>query len=231
MINIFAISSLALATLHMAVVPASAHGYVSYPPSRQALCRYGQVPGCGEVQYEPQSVEAPKGSFKCNGNGARFPELNDKSLWTNHFTTVPSVASVEFVWTLTAPHRTSTWEYFILTEGDVLLASFGSRGTTPPYVVEHEVPLNGYTGKQTILARWNIADTPNAFYACVDLNILPADTATAVASAAATQLPIGMALGGPGLGLASTNNSSTANAGPNANMPLQNVFVTHKGSF
>ena len=132
------------------------------------------------------------------------------------------------MWTLTAPHRTSTWEYFILTEGDVLLASFGSRGTTPPYVVEHEVPLNGYTGKQTILARWNIADTPTAFYACVDLDIEPTDTATAVAGAAATQLPIGMPLAGPGLRLARTNGSTSANA---VNMPLQNVFVTNKGSF
>ena len=198
MINIFAISSLALATLHMAVVPASAHGYVSYPPSRQALCRNGQVPGCGAVQYEPQSVEAPKGSFECNGSGARFPELNYKSLWTDHFTTFPNVASVHFVWTLTAPHRTSTWEYIILTEDNVVLTSFDGHGSIPPYVVEHEVPLNGYTGKQTILARWNIADTPTAFYACVDLDIEPTDTATPVAGAAPAQLPIGMPLAGPG---------------------------------
>ncbi|KAJ7609826.1 hypothetical protein FB45DRAFT_1066418 [Roridomyces roridus] len=37
--------------------------------------------------------------------------------------------------------------------------------------VTHTVPLKGYTGQQTILARWNIADTPNAFYSCLDLNI------------------------------------------------------------
>ncbi|KAJ6493291.1 hypothetical protein C8R45DRAFT_928062 [Mycena sanguinolenta] len=75
MLNIFA-----LATLHMAVAPASAHGYVSRPPSRQALCRDALVPGCGDVKYEPQSVEAPKGSFKCNGDGVRFHELNEERL-------------------------------------------------------------------------------------------------------------------------------------------------------
>ena len=149
-------------------------------------------------------------------------------MWTDHFTTFPNVASVHFVWTLTAPHRTSTWEYFILTEGNVFLASFDSHGSIPPYIVEHVVPLNGYTGKQTILARWNIADTPAAFYACVDLDIEPTDTATAVAGAAATQLPIGMPLAGPGLGLARTNGSTSANT---VNMPPQNVFVTNKGSF
>ena len=67
-------SPLALATLHMAVAPASAHGYVSHPPSRQALCRDVPVPGCGDVKYEPQSVEAFQGSFKCNGDGARFQD-------------------------------------------------------------------------------------------------------------------------------------------------------------
>lgn len=27
------------------------------------------------------------------------------------------------------------------------------------------------TGKQKVLAVWNIADTTNAFYACVDVNV------------------------------------------------------------
>jgi len=230
MINIFTLSSLALATLHMAVVPASAHGYISQPPSRQALCRDVPVPGCGDVKYEPQSVEAVKGSFECNGNGARFHQLNDEALWTDYFSVVPGVAPLSFTWTLTMPHSTSTWEYFILTEDRVLLTEFNDGGATPDFTVVHHVPLNGYTGRQTILARWNIADTPAAFYACVDLDIIPTDTATAVAGAAATQLPIGMPLAGPGLGLARTNGSSSANAGPSVNMPLQNVFVTHKGS-
>jgi len=46
--------------------------------------------------------------------------------------------------------------------------------------------LNGYTGRQTVLARWNIGDTAAAFYSCVDLYI---DT---TADAAAVQQPIGI---------------------------------------
>ncbi|KAJ6493249.1 immunoglobulin E-set [Mycena sanguinolenta] len=225
MLNIFALSSLALATLHMAVAPASAHGYVSHPPSHQALCRDVSVPGCGDVKYEPQSVEAPKGSFKCNGDGARFHELNEEHLWVDFFTQVnPGGAPLTFTWTLTMPHRTTTWEYFVLTEHNTLLASFDDGGAIPPSTVEHQVSLGDRTGRQTVLARWNIADTPAAFYACVDLDIIP-NTATVVAGAAATQLPIGIRFAEPGLGL-----NDSANTGPNVDMYLRNGFVTHKGN-
>ena len=47
------------ASLFVAVAPASAHGYISSPPSRQANCVSGAVAGCGDIVYEPQSVEAP----------------------------------------------------------------------------------------------------------------------------------------------------------------------------
>ncbi|KAF8200428.1 immunoglobulin E-set [Mycena galopus ATCC 62051] len=226
MINIFALSSLVLATLHMAVAPVSAHGFVSQPPSRQALCRDVPVPGCGDVKYEPQSVEALKGSFACNGDGARFPQLNDESLWVDYVTQVyPGDAPLTFTWTLTAPHATATWEYFVLTADNTLLTTFNDHGATPSTTVVHQVPLRDYTGRQTILARWNIDNTPMAFYACVDLDI-SSNTATAVAGAAATQMPIGIRLG-EGLGLAA---NGSANAGPSVNMHLRNGFITHKGS-
>ncbi|KAJ6493240.1 immunoglobulin E-set [Mycena sanguinolenta] len=222
--NIFALSSLALATLHMAVAPASAHGYVSHPPSRQALCRDVPVPGCGDVKYEPQSVEALKGSFKCNGDGVQFYELNEEHLWVDYFTQVyPGGAPLTFTWTLTAQHRTATWEYFVLTDHNTKLASFDDGGAVPPTTVVHQVSLGDYTGRQTILARWNIADTADAFYACVDLDISP-NTATVVAGAAATQLPIGIRFAEPGLGL-----NGSANTGPSVDMYLRNGFVTHKG--
>src|SRR5438105_5064156 len=65
--------------LTLSVAPASAHGYVSSPPSRQALCAQGTVQNCGEIQYEPQSVEGPKGLTSCSGGNARFAELDDES--------------------------------------------------------------------------------------------------------------------------------------------------------
>ena len=195
MIKILTLFSLALAMLHMAVAPVSAHGYVSHPPSRQVRCRDDQIPGCGDVKYEPQSVEAPKGSFKCNGDGPRFRELNDEALWENYYYSVhPGVDSLVFTWTIMpgdAQHRTASWEYFVLTDGNPLLAWFNGFNATPPTTVEHEVPLDEHTGKQTILARWNIGDTPAAFYSCVDLLIETTDDAMAMADAAAPQQPIG----------------------------------------
>ncbi|WP_050507168.1 lytic polysaccharide monooxygenase [Streptomyces rimosus] len=147
---------------------------LSLPAARPG--RLGEVPGVGDVQYEPQSVEGPKGSFLPNGDGARFPELNDDSLFADHFFTVPAgVPEIGFTWTLTAPRRTLTWDYVMITADNTVLATFDSHNTTPPYVVEHIVPLGGFTGRHTVLGVWNIGDTPHAYYSAVDLLIEPGD--------------------------------------------------------
>ncbi|MFI5935323.1 lytic polysaccharide monooxygenase [Actinoplanes sp. NPDC051494] len=160
------LSSAAIAaSLIVAVAPASAHGYISSPPSRQANCASGAVSGCGDIVYEPQSVEAPKGSKQCNGGGSRFAVLNDAS---RNWPAASVGQSVTFNWVLTARHSTSTWEYFI---GNTQLASFNDGGAQPGATKSHTVSMGGFSGRQTVLARWNIADTVNAFYACVDLNI------------------------------------------------------------
>jgi predicted carbohydrate-binding protein with CBM5 and CBM33 domain len=143
---------------------ASAHGYISSPPSRQAQCAAGTV-SCGDIQYEPQSVEGPKGLTSCSGGNARFAELDDDSKgWT-----VTSVGSTTtFNWTLTAQHATSTWQYFV---GGTKVAEFDDGGARPGQTVSHQVNFGGITGHQKVLAVWNIADTADAFYACVDVNI------------------------------------------------------------
>jgi predicted carbohydrate-binding protein with CBM5 and CBM33 domain len=154
-----------LGSMFVAVAPASAHGYISSPASRQANCARGAVSGCGDLAYEPQSVEAAKGSMQCNGGGSRFAVLNDNSkAWP-----VASVGqSVTFNWVLTARHSTATWEYFI---GNTRLASFDDGGAQPGATKSHTVSMGGFTGRQTVLARWNISDTAMAFYSCVDVNI------------------------------------------------------------
>src|ERR1700754_3506095 len=154
-----------VASLFVAISPAQAHGYISSPPSRQANCASGAVSGCGDIVYEPQSVEAPKGSTQCNGGGSRFAVLNDNS---KNWPAASVGQTVTFNWVLTARHSTSTWEYFI---GNTLLASFNDGGAQPGATKQHTVSMRGFTGRQTVLARWNIADTVNAFYSCVDLNI------------------------------------------------------------
>jgi predicted carbohydrate-binding protein with CBM5 and CBM33 domain len=152
-------------SLFIAVAPASAHGYISSPPSRQANCASGAVANCGDIIYEPQSVEAPKGSTQCNGGGSRFAVLNDNS---RAWPAATVGTTVTFNWVITARHSTSTWEYFI---GGTLLASFNDGGAQPGATKSHTVSMSSFRGRQTLLARWNIADTVNAFYSCVDLNI------------------------------------------------------------
>ncbi|MFD7552367.1 lytic polysaccharide monooxygenase auxiliary activity family 9 protein [Streptomyces sp. NPDC059816] len=142
---------------------ASAHGYVSSPPSRQAQCAAKTV-SCGDITYEPQSVEGPKGLRSCSGGNARFAELeNDGKNWT----ATPVSRTTQFNWRLTARHATSTWQYYV---GGRKVAEFNDGGAQPGSTVSHSVNL-GASGKQKVLAVWNIADTPNAFYACIDVNI------------------------------------------------------------
>ncbi|MDP9794746.1 chitin-binding protein [Catenuloplanes nepalensis] len=152
-----------VATTLVVASPASAHGYISSPPSRQALCASGAISNCGDVQWEPQSVEAPKGRTQCSGGVGRFAQLDDESKgWPA--TSVGS--SVTFNWVLTARHATSTWQYFI---GSAKVAEFNDGGAQPGATVRHTVNFGGYGGRQKVLAVWNVADTTNAFYACVDL--------------------------------------------------------------
>ena len=69
----------AIGSTLVVATPALAHGYVSAPPSRQALCASGAVADCGQIQFEPQSVEGPKGLKSCDGGVAQFSVLSDNS--------------------------------------------------------------------------------------------------------------------------------------------------------
>ena len=165
-----ALATLTLAAAFLVAAPgallpqAQAHGWITNPPSRADHCATGTVSfDCGGLQYEPQSVEAPKGSTQCSG-GTGFTVLDDESLpWPR--TTVSGDAT--FKWTLTVQHRTSTWEYFV--DGE-LFKTVDDGGTQPGATVEHT--LTGLpAGDHTVFARWNISDTVNAFYQCVDVTV------------------------------------------------------------
>ncbi|MEO3931047.1 lytic polysaccharide monooxygenase [Micromonosporaceae bacterium B7E4] len=165
---VLAVTTVATVVSALLVAPqaAQAHGYISSPPSRQALCAQRAVSfDCGQIQWEPQSVEGPKGLRNCHANIGHFAVLNDDSRpWP-----ATSVGqTVNFNWVLTARHATSTWEYYI---GGSRLAVFDDGGRQPGATVSHTVNMGGRSGRQKLLAIWNIADTANAFYACVDLQI------------------------------------------------------------
>ncbi|GAA3850368.1 lytic polysaccharide monooxygenase [Saccharothrix violaceirubra] len=147
--------------------PASAHGYITSPPSRQAVCFAGRMSGCGDIIYEPASVEGLKGQKNCHGGDARWAPLNDDNKpWP-----AASVGdNVPFTWTITANHSTTTWQYWV---GGSKIAEFDERGRQPGVTVRHNVSLGGRTGRIKVLAIWNIADTAMAFYNCVDLQVGP----------------------------------------------------------
>ncbi len=116
----------------VAVAPsASAHGWITSPPSRQDHCAKGTTSfDCGSIKYEPQSVEAPKGSMQCSG-GSGFSILDDASKpWPR----TQTGTSVTFQWKLTAAHNTSTWEYFV---DGVLFKTFNQNGAQPPSNISH----------------------------------------------------------------------------------------------
>ncbi|CCH30819.1 lytic polysaccharide monooxygenase [Actinosynnema sp. NPDC047251] len=146
---------------------ANAHGYITSPPSRQANCAAGKVSNCGDIIYEPPSVEGPKGQQNCHGGDARWAPLNDdRKAWP-----AASVGdNVTFNWLITANHSTSTWQYWV---GGSKIAEFNDHGRQPGRTVQHAVSLGGRTGRIKLLAIWNIADTAMAFYNCVDLQVGP----------------------------------------------------------
>ncbi len=152
-----------LVSVVLPAAPASAHGWVTNPPSRQDQCATGAVSNCGGVAYEPQSVEAPKGARTCSG-GSGFTALdNDDAGW--RVANVGSTAS--FTWRNTAMHRTLNWQYYV--DGR-LHQTISGNASQPPSTVTHT--LTGLpAGRHKILSVWNIYDTVNAFYACVDVNV------------------------------------------------------------
>jgi chitin-binding protein len=75
---------------------------------------------------------------------------------------------VTFTWVFTARHRTLNWEYFI---GNTRVAVIDGGNQQPDAVVSHQINLSKFPGRRTVLAVWNIGDTANAFYSCIDLTV------------------------------------------------------------
>ena len=179
-------------------VSAQAHGYVSAPYSRAIACKMNLNTNCGTVTYEPQSLEAPKGfpqagpaDGRIASAGGAFPKLDEQSSgrwYKNDITSGP----LRIDWTYTAPHRTSQWRYYItkpnwdqngpLERSDFeLLTTITHDGSAASNNKIHTINVpNDRSGYHVILAVWDVADTANAFYNVIDVNIAgaaaPADT-------------------------------------------------------
>ena len=173
---------------------ASGHGYTDLPVSRQKLCANGTVTGCGDIQYEPQSVEGPKGfpaagpadGQLCNGGVSRFSQLSSPTApsgaaWPT--TKVTGGQSYTFRWQFTARHATTDFKYYVtkpgwnqnhpLSRSDLNLTPFLTvpyNGQQSPATLSHSGTLpTGLSGHHVILAVWTIADTGNEVSRCTDL--------------------------------------------------------------
>jgi chitin-binding protein len=168
---------------------ASAHGYTNSPISRQKLCKDGGAANCGAIVWEPQSVEGPKGfpasgpadGVICSGGVSRFAELDNprNGTWP---TTRVSAGSRNVTWNFTARHATTSYRYFItkqnwnptqkLTRAALESTPFTNvpkNGARPGETETHSIKIPSRSGRQLILAVWDIADTGNAFYSCIDV--------------------------------------------------------------
>ncbi|MEV6024200.1 lytic polysaccharide monooxygenase [Streptomyces sp. NPDC052036] len=175
---------------------ASAHGYTDQPLSRQKMCAAngGIVSGCGDIQWEPQSVEGPKGfpaagpgdGQICSANHTNFgaldqPRTPSGTAWPT--TKVTGGQSYTFRWQFTASHATTDFKYYVTTPGwnqnhaltraDLNTTPFLTvpyNGQRPPSTLTHTGTLpTGLSGHHIILGVWTIADTGNAFYSCADV--------------------------------------------------------------
>ena len=170
---------------------ANSHGYTDSPISRQKLCANGTVKNCGDIQWEPQSVEGLKGfpaagpadGTICAGGNSRFAQLDDPRGGAWPTTKVTAGQSYSFRWQFTARHATTDFRYYITKNGwnpnskltrsqldpqPFLTVPYNNQ--QPPSTLSHSgtIPA-GKSGRHLILAVWTVADTANAFYACSDV--------------------------------------------------------------
>lgn len=170
---------------------ASSHGYTDSPISRQKLCANKTVSNCGQIQWEPQSVEGPKGfpaagpadGQICAGGNGQFAQLDNPRGGAWPATRVSSGQNYTFRWQFTAMHATTDFKYYVtrpgwnqnhnLSRSDLNLTPFLTvpyNGQRPPATLSHSGRLpSGLSGHHVILAVWTVHDTGNAFYACSDV--------------------------------------------------------------
>ncbi|MCC3762143.1 lytic polysaccharide monooxygenase [Glycomyces sp. TRM65418] len=206
------------------------HGYASDPPSRSALCASGDVANCGAISYEPQSVEGPKGfpatgpadGEICSAGNDAFAELDDPR-GGNWPTTAVNPGPRTFTWTMTVGHATATFDYYLTNDRydptrpltrDMLdlrpFASFAMGGARPGHEMSHQVTLPQRSGQQLILSVWNIADTANAFYSCIDVDF---GGGNGGGETPTTGTPTGEPTGGPGCDAAAWDAGAVYTAG------------------
>ncbi|WP_407334082.1 N-acetylglucosamine-binding protein GbpA [Enterovibrio sp. 27052020O] len=192
--------------LHTSLLPVAAlfsasamsHGYISAVggdlAGRAALCKYTSEAGekntdCGQVQWEPQSVEGPEGFPELGPEDGKlasagliqFSPLDEQtaSRWVKRSIVA---GQNDFEWTFTANHVTRTWKYYItkpdwnvnqpLARASLDLNPFcvvEGNMEKPPKTMAHSCNVPAREGYHVILAVWDVGDTAAAFYNAIDV--------------------------------------------------------------
>lgn len=180
---------------------AEAHGYIKSPESRsykaslekQTLGYTLAFEKYGSVINSPQSVEGAKGFpaggpadgkiASGNGGSGQIDFVLDQQSSTRWNKVNMTGGIQSFTWYYTAPHATSKWHYYItkkdwdpnkpLSRSDLEpLTVVPHDGSAASNNLTHQVDVptdrNGY---HIILGVWDVADTANAFYQVIDVNL------------------------------------------------------------
>ena len=161
------------------------HGHVVTPPSRVELCKTGGNANCGQIIWEPYSVEGPDGwpadgTIAAGGGHSRFPELNVQTA-TRWERVAMSSGPTKFAWKFLVNHVTKDYKYYITRVGwDVAApltrATFETAPfcvvdggmTEPPALDEHTCNVPTREGYHIILSVWDVGDTSNSFFNVID---------------------------------------------------------------
>ncbi len=148
----------------------------------------------GNVITGPQSLEAPKGYpfagpadgkiASADGGGGQIGDfVMDKQSSDRWIKQEMKGGLNTFKWTFTANHKTTKWHYYITKKGWNQNAPLTRATFEPIGIVEHDGSLSSNNpthkinvptdrnGYNVILAVWDVADTGNAFYNVIDVNL------------------------------------------------------------
>ena len=213
-LRVFGLSTLLGTAALMSAVEVSAHGYVSSPKSRAYFCTSAQGGGSSAAciaasaagnasQYEPQSVGIggandnhqnliPDGKL-CSANMGGNNGLNlARNDWK---ATTVTAGPLAFVWTNTAPHKTTYFRYYITKEGfnpgaaplkwSDLEQIHESAPAGQEATSTHIVNLPPRTGRHIVYSIWQrdpLRDAPEGFYQCIDVVYGTPNSSSSVAS-------------------------------------------------
>lgn len=183
-------------------VDASAHGYISTPKSRVIQCKENGIenpthPACIAAKaagngglYTPQEVAVggvkddhrdfiPDGKL-CSVGRSNLAGMDlNRTDWP---TTRVNPGPMDFIWTNTAPHKTTYFRYYITREGhdfshplrwDDLELIHDSGFADQEAVSIHNVDLPYRTGRHVVYSIWQrdwVRDAAEGFYQCVDVD-------------------------------------------------------------